>query len=56
MPKPYTKHCYYRCKIVGEACGSDVQYETPPDCKNCQDYVLWKKSDLTIKEFKNKRL
>jgi len=48
----YTKHTYYICKIIGEVCGGSVDsMRGPPNCKDCEDYINWKKSGKTVEEY-----
>jgi len=52
MPKVYTVYKQVVCSILGCGCGEliqDCRY-TPPDCKNCRDYLDWKKSGMATEE------
>jgi len=44
--KVYTIERNVICSLVGQICDSPI-----PDCKNCDTYIQYKKSDQTIKQF-----
>jgi len=48
----YSIHHIIVCSLSGQQC-SDTQSGkiTKPDCKNCDDYIAWKKSGKTIRDY-----
>lgn len=47
---------YVFCDIINDACTpeTDITTTLTPNCKNCNDFIMWKKSGLTIPEYLNK--
>ena len=59
MVRVYELRSFYRCKVIDEICGHTADFQmvgSSPDCKNCQDYLRWKKSGLTLTQWRNKEM